>query len=529
MMLHSTQYGIVIVPTISLGLNHQDSFNSMGVNSIFLKGSSTKEDYDSVLKEPTGKAIPPNVIILLPETLFGTSTSRGILSQLDPLRLQFVAVDEVHLVLEWATFRNSFNEIQRLKNLFSCPVFALTATIQPEHLQLVTSLLLRNPIGIFAYNFSYFRANYFNFPTVIRGSVDRPNVTIQIEGYKLKTTKEVRPEEKWENTVHQIIQLVQAELAIVYCAYPEECNNVCTALCNLDVVAACYTGKISLKDKQEIYKRVKEKEVQILVATKAFGIGLDLPDIRHIVHVGLPENISLLTQEFGRAGRDGNPAHAHLLVCEYLDLKKLNFWIKNLSDREKSARMKDFAAVFKFASCIFSGRCLRQFILGYFEDNSTPLQHSTENPCCTSCDIKSKATLEEIVLIRTLSQVLVLLGSKGLFKVYEKQLVAWVTGDKTSTSVWMATYFNKADLDQEVTYGCESHSPNKAQLKSMIRGVLRQMLSLGYVSIDFQYLPGSEIMAKQWSISESGRRVAEGDEEVPLLPNPIKVFNHLQR
>ncbi len=375
----------------------------------------------------------------------------------------------------------------------------------------------------------FFEANYINFTTVIRGSVDRPNVTLQVEGYKLKTTKAVRPEEKWENTAHQIIQIVQDKLAIVYCAYPEECNNVCTALCSLDVVAACYTGKISLKDKQEIYKRVKEKEVQILVATKAFGIGLDLPDIRHIIHVGLPENISLLTQEFGRAGRDGNPAHAHLLICEYLDLKKLNFWIKNLSDREKSARIKDFAAVFQFASCIFSGRCLRQFILHYFEDNNSTLQHSTDNPCCTSCDIKSKETLEEIVLIRTLAQVLVLLGSKGLLKIYEKQLVTWVTGDKTSKSEWMATYFNKADLDQEVTYGCESQSPNKAQLKLLIRGVLRQMLSLGYVSIDFQNLPGSEIMAKLWSITDSGRRVAEGDEDVPLLPNPLQVFHHLQR
>ncbi len=149
MMLHGTQYGIVIVPTISLGLNHQDSFDRMGVKSIFLKGSSTKEERDSVLEAPTAEAIPPKVIILLPETLFGTSTSKGILKKLDGLRLQFVAVDEVHLVLEWASFRDSFNDIQRLKNLFSCPVFALTATIKSEHLHTVTSLLLRNPLGIF--------------------------------------------------------------------------------------------------------------------------------------------------------------------------------------------------------------------------------------------------------------------------------------------------------------------------------------------------------------------------------------------
>lgn len=84
---------------------------------------------------------------------------------------------------------------------------------------------------------------------------------------------------------------------------------------------------------------MKDKKIQILVGTKAFGLGVNLPDIRHIIHIGLPENLSLLVQEFGRAGRDGNQAHAHILICEYLDMKKLNFWTKGLSDREKQARV----------------------------------------------------------------------------------------------------------------------------------------------------------------------------------------------
>ena len=100
---------------------------------------------------------------------------------------------------------------------------------------------------------------------------------------------------------------------------------------------------------------MSKKDTQILVSTKSFGSGVNLRGICRIIHVGLPENIPQLVQEIGRAGRAGEVARAHLLICEYLDMKKLNFWLKNLSDKEKHARINDFKDVYLLYSSIFAG------------------------------------------------------------------------------------------------------------------------------------------------------------------------------
>lgn len=147
MMLQGTEYGFVIVPTIALSEDHQETFQKIGVSSTFIKGYSTKQDYDRALRLSTPEVHQPKVIILTPETLFGTPTTRGVLDQLDGERLRFIAIDEVHLVLEWATFRQAFNRIQLLKEMFPCPILTLTATIKPDSLQTVIGSLLRNPPG----------------------------------------------------------------------------------------------------------------------------------------------------------------------------------------------------------------------------------------------------------------------------------------------------------------------------------------------------------------------------------------------
>ena len=153
MMLSGAQYGLVIVPTIALGDHHQEAFERLQVKSIFLNGSSRKPDYEAAFNISTPEASRPSVIILMPETLFGTENTRGVLDKLAPARLQFIALDEVHLVLEWATFRGAFSEIKKLKDLFPCPLLALTATIKPVSLQLLLSSVLRNAAGNYSADF----------------------------------------------------------------------------------------------------------------------------------------------------------------------------------------------------------------------------------------------------------------------------------------------------------------------------------------------------------------------------------------
>ena len=258
----------------------------------------------------------------------------------------------------------------------------------------------------------------FYYISVIQGSVDRPNVTIHVGLYKTSGVKG-QEEIKWEDTAHQIIEIVEDNPSIVFCSYAQECYQLASTSCTLEVEATVYTGEISLNNKLEVYKRIKEKKIQILVATKAFGVGVNLPGIRHVVHIGLPENLSLFAQEFGRAGRDGEPAHAHLLVCEYVDMKRLIFWTKKLSDKEKAARMTDFAVVFQFWCQIFTGQCLRQFIRSHFDgvhdprDSGSP---ASTGICCTGCKVRQRQLLEIPIHLRPVTQAIQTLESRGLRK-----------------------------------------------------------------------------------------------------------------
>lgn len=143
---------------------------------------------------------------------------------------------------------------------------------------------------------------------------------------------------------------------------------------------------------------MKEGTIDILVVTKAFGMAINLPSIRFIIQVGLPENLSGWMQELGRAGRDGQPAVAYLLVNENLD-GRLKYWTGSLTNTdERRARFQDFAGVFLFYSNAVTGGCLRKFLLHFFDDPSAnnDLQSSTNEKCCTGCVIRANVPFKVI-------------------------------------------------------------------------------------------------------------------------------------
>lgn len=128
------------------------------------------------------------------------------------------------------------------------------------------------------------------------------------------------------------MQIVKEELPIVYCAYANQCELLSLSFSQFGCKSGFYTGKLtSARDKLDIYHNMKRGDIQILAATKVFGMGVNLPDIRHVIQVGIPENLALWIKEFGGAGRDGKQSHAHLLIFEHVDLKRLYFWTKNCS------------------------------------------------------------------------------------------------------------------------------------------------------------------------------------------------------
>lgn len=226
LLLTNRDFGLVIVPTVGLGWDHHEAFKDMGVESVFINGSSTIPDYDKAFKSASRAA---KVIIVNPESLFGDETNSGILDRLLAKAdlLKFIAIDEAHLIFDWSSFRSTFGDVKKLKKLFpSCPKIALSATLKPEHVQAMQKDVLKNPVTIV-------------------GMIDRPNVSLNVLTYKKASATEVKKQnsDTWDSTCKQIEQLIDGEKAIVYCSYASECKEICFSLNKRNVKAYVYTGK----------------------------------------------------------------------------------------------------------------------------------------------------------------------------------------------------------------------------------------------------------------------------------------------
>jgi len=304
LLLTSHQQGLVIVPTLALGENHHRALEELKVSSIFLSASSPKEDYESALKNDQ-----TSVIIVTPEFLFGRSGKEGIVDRIQKEQLAFIVIDEAHIIFDWSSFRMEFSRIEELKTQFTCPILALSATMKPCDMAMMSTSVLRDPV-------------------VIEGAVDRPNVAIHISPYRLSTKKEIEMHEvgKFRFLAEKVKETIQNEKAVVYLSYAADSDNLVNELEHLGLKTGSYTGKTtSHKDKIKLYHKFNNDDIQVLVATKAFGMGINIPNIRHVISVGLTENLALWMQEFGR---DGAQSHAHLFVREDVDMKKLGYWTK---------------------------------------------------------------------------------------------------------------------------------------------------------------------------------------------------------
>ncbi len=416
-MLEKHQYGLVIVPTLALGQDHQLNLTELEISSVFLNSLKREEVQFAFRKVPPEPGRPfPSVIISTPEAFFGGEKSQGAIDLVDRRALKFIAIDETHLIAEWRNFRPAFDKIKELKDRFKgSPLIALTATLKPSQLGDLTTQVLRDPL-------------------IIRGSIDRPNVCLNIAPYQLtkglmKNKKNLQKQKeggteknKWTETAESIIRLTGGKQVIAYCPFAVDCDLLCSAFLLLGFQACSYTGKDTKNDKSQIYKSMKDGTIDILVATKAFGMGVNLPSIRFIIQVGLPENLSGWMQELGRAGRDGQPAVAYLLVNENLDVGRLKYWTSSLTNTdERRARFLDFADVFLFYSNAVTGGCLRKFLLHFFDDPSAnnDLQSSTNEKCCTGCVIRANVPFKVIPEIEAILRTIRLLSDKGMKMIYQ--------------------------------------------------------------------------------------------------------------
>jgi len=348
---------IVISPLISLMKDQVDALRQNGVQAASINSSMDWNEVVSILRSVRSGRI--KLLYIAPERLDSNSFGDFFRS----LDIGLVVVDEAHCISQWGhDFRPSYLNIEpAIASLEKRPVVAaFTATATPE---VRDDIILQ--LGL-------------NSPFTITTGFDRENLFFQVE----------HPADKTQFLLDYIKKFT-AVSGIVYCSTRKEVESVCDKICRKGISAVRYHAGLDDHERSQSQEAFIYDRVRIIVATNAFGMGIDKSNVRYVIHYNMPSTMDAYYQEAGRAGRDGLPSDCILLFGEK-DIMTARYFISQTEDTasKKSAYLKLRGMV---DYCHTNG-CLRSWILNYFGENNVP-------ESCGSCG--SCTSQRELVDITT--------------------------------------------------------------------------------------------------------------------------------
>jgi ATP-dependent DNA helicase RecQ len=338
--------GIIVSPLIALMQDQVDALNQLGVRAAFLNSS-----LDSQSQKKTEQQLLDGDIELLyvaPERLM----MPRMLALLEQSNIALFAIDEAHCVSQWGhDFRKEYQQLRILHERFpTIPRIALTATAdQRTRQEIIEQLNLHNA-------------------KLFINSFDRPNICYTIsEGQNAR-------DRLWSF----LEQAHPEDAGIIYCLSLKKVEATAEWLCKKGRKALAYHAGLAAETRQLHQQRFLREEGIIIVATIAFGMGIDKPDVRFVAHLSLPKSIEAYYQETGRAGRDGEPANAWM-AYGLQDVISLRQMVQNTDAAEQFKRISHNKLEAMLALCE-QRHCRRQSILTYFEE-------SLAEPCgnCDTC------------------------------------------------------------------------------------------------------------------------------------------------
>ncbi|CAN5904562.1 DNA helicase RecQ [soil metagenome] len=428
---------VVISPLIALMKNQVDQLNAFGVNAQFMNSTLTKAEMNRVKKETISGEV--KLLYVAPESL----TKEETLEFMKKATVSFVAIDEAHCISEWGhDFRPEYRRIRGIiDQIGDLPIIALTATATPKVQLDIQKNLQMDDASVFKSSFN--RANLYY---------------------------EVRPKHNTKKQLIQYIKKNKGKSGIIYCLSRKKVEEIAELLRVNDVKALPYHAGLDPQVRITNQDAFLNEDADVIVATIAFGMGIDKPDVRFVIHYDAPKSIEGYYQETGRGGRDGLEGNC-VMFYSYEDIQKLEKFNK---DKPVTERDNSKLLLQEMSAYADSAVCRRRQLLHYFGE-----EYGKDCGFCDNClhpKEKFEGEAEVLLVLKTVVQTDQRFGMD--------HIVAMVTGLSNQ-------YVTSYGHDKLEVFG-----QGKEQDARFWNSVVRQALLFGFLEKDIDNIGVIKITEK---------------------------------
>ncbi|XP_017361591.1 Bloom syndrome protein isoform X1 [Cebus imitator] len=371
---------IVISPLRSLIVDQVQKLTSLDIPATYLTGDKTDSEATNIYLQLSKKDPIIKLLYVTPEKICASNRLISTLENLYERKLlaRFV-IDEAHCVSQWGhDFRQDYKRMNMLRQKFpSVPVMALTATANPRvQKDILTQLKILRP-QVFSMSFNRHNLKYYVLPK--------------------------KPKKVAFDCLEWIRKHYPYDSGIIYCLSRRECDTMADTLQRDGLAALAYHAGLSDSARDEVQQKwINQDGCQVICATIAFGMGIDKPDVRFVIHASLPKSMEGYYQESGRAGRDGEISHC-LLFYTYHDVTRLKRLIMMEKDGNHHTRETHFNNLYSMVHyCENITECRRIQLLAYFGENGFNPDFCKKHPdvscdnCCKTKDYKTRDVTDDV-------------------------------------------------------------------------------------------------------------------------------------